>query len=183
MHRIILLSLSAMICLASSAFAADRAPDFTLPDVNGDKVRLSDKLKNGPVLLDFWATWCKPCLQELPSLERIRQLYSKDSLQVLAISTDNPKSSSNVKPFTRGQGFQFTVLLDTDSEVRKLFGGTTMPFSVLIAPSGDVVYQHLGYVPGDEKGIEEEIIKLLSTLKDKEAGAEAAPQSQTGENR
>lgn len=153
-----------MVSAWAVAAAADKAPDFTLPDVNGGKFKLQEALKSGPVLVNFWATWCKPCLQELPMLDRIHQVYSPRGLQVVAVSVDNPRSASKVKPFTKGSGFKFTVLMDIDSEVRKTFGGNSMPFSALIAPSGEIVYQHLGYVPGDEKQLEEAVVKLLDSL-------------------
>ena len=183
MHRfIILLALTAAL-FTSSGLAADRAPDFALPDVNGDKLRLYDRLKDGPILVDFWATWCKPCIQELPMLDEIFKTYSPQGLQVWAISTDNPRSSSKVKPFTRGEGFQFTVLMDTDLEVRKLFGGTAMPLTVLIAPSGEIAYQHLGYVPGDEKLLTEQVVNLFNSLKAAKVKEEPAPESNPGEDR
>jgi len=139
----------------TAAFAADKAPDFSLKDVDGKTHKLSKLLKEGPILLDFWATWCKPCLEELPMIEKIEQAYRKDGLRVVAVSVDNTKSRSKVKPLIKAEGWDnFLVLLDETMEVRRLFGGTTMPFTALIAPSGEILYSHVGYVPGDEKKLE-----------------------------
>ena len=141
--------------------ASEKAPDFTLAGIDGEKFDLYQRLPQGPVLMDFWATWCKPCLQALPHLEQIRAQYAERGLQVVAISIDNPRSQSKVKPFVRGMGYSFEVLLDGDMEVRRLFGGTNIPLTILIAPSGEVIYEHLGYIPGDEKTLIQEIQKLL----------------------
>ena len=165
----------AVLSLFTPALAADQTPDFTLPDLDGGKFKLYEQLKQGPILINFWATWCKSCLQELPALDQICQTYSKEGLQVVAISIDNSKTKAKVKPFANSSGFKFTVLLDTDLEVRKLFGGTSTPFSVLISPTGEIVYQHLGYVPGDEKELEREVVKLLQSLKPIAPDAGSAP--------
>lgn len=141
--------------------AAERAPDFTLMDLDGKRVKLSDAIKKGPVLIDFWATWCKPCLQELPHVNELYRKHREQGLQVFAITIDSPKSQSKVKPFIKGQGYEFTVLLDQDSEARKLFGGKDVPLTILIDRKGEVVFRHLGYVPGDEKSLEEKVGKLV----------------------
>lgn len=143
--------------LSSSAVAVDKAPDFSLKNMAGKKFVLSDALRDGPVLLDFWATWCKPCLKALPHLDMINQTYADSNLQVYAVSIDNPRSQSKVKPYIKGKKYTFGVLLDPDQEARKLFGGTSVPLTVLIVPSGEVIYKHLGYITGDEKKLVESI--------------------------
>ena len=140
---------------------AEQAPDFTLSDIEGKRVKLSEVLKKGPVLIDFWATWCKPCLQELPHINDLHKEYRTKGLQTFAITIDSPKSQSKVKPFIKGSGYEFQVLLDQDMEVRKLFGGKDVPLVLLIGKNGEVVYRHLGYVPGDEKSLLEKVKTLL----------------------
>ncbi len=140
---------------------ADQAPDFTLTDLEGNRVKLSEALKKGPVLIDFWATWCKPCLQELSHINEFDKKYRSKGLQSFAITIDSPKSQSKVKPFIKGSGYQFKVLLDQDMEVRKLFGGKDVPLTLLIDKKGEVVFRHLGYVPGDEKNLGDKLQALF----------------------
>src|SRR3990172_7550902 len=129
------LGFAAVLLLAAGpAFAADRAPNFTLKDLDGQKFTLHDELPKGPVLLDFWATWCAPCIEELPQINRIFNAYKERGLQVIAISIDNPRSRAQVDPFVSGYGFDFRVLLDPDLDVRRRFGGDITPYTVLIAP-------------------------------------------------
>jgi peroxiredoxin len=91
----------------------------------------------------------------------MHQEFSKRGLQTAAVSIDNPKSQSRVKPFIRSSGYTFQVLLDSDMEIRRLFGGTTIPLTLLINRDGEIVYQHLGYIPGDEDKLAQAIEALL----------------------
>lgn len=155
----------AVICItilfSSELATGGKAPDFTLNRLDGEKFTLSEQLKNGPVLIDFWATWCKPCLRALPSIQHLHELYAEKGLQVVTISTDSPKSQSKIKPFIKGSDYSFEVLLDTDQEVRSLFGGSVIPFTALINSDGEIVYNHLGYKPGDENLLEEAVKRVL----------------------
>lgn len=166
MNRLsVVLILLSILVISQSCIAKD-APDFTLRDLKGNQVKLSEQLKKGPVLIDFWATYCKSCLHEMPLLDEIGKKYKDRGLQIIAISTDSPKSAAKVRPYINSSGYDFTVLLDNKQEVRRLFGGTETPYSVLISDSGEIVYTHLGYVPGDEIEIEAEVAKLFKSDKD-----------------
>ncbi len=138
------------------------APDFTLEDLNGDLFTLSDHLGEGPVLISFWATWCKPCKDELPHLQDLFEEYSDRGLTLITISADSPKTQAKVRPYVRSKGYTFPVLLDPDQEVLQLFQGTTLPLRVLIDREGNIVDTHQGYNPGDEVALEREIVELLN---------------------
>jgi peroxiredoxin len=162
MHKLTLLI--AFLCFFGGSIIAGaaEAPDFTLEDLNGDLFTLSDHLGEGPVLLSFWATWCKPCKDELPHLQDIYEKYSEKGLTLITISEDSPKTQAKVRPYVRARGFTFPVLLDPDQEVLQLFQGSTLPLRVLIDRDGTILETHQGYNPGDEVGLENEILQLLN---------------------
>lgn len=153
---------AALLLLVSALGAADRAPDFTAKDLAGKNFQLKAALEKGPVLLDFWAMWCKPCKKALPHVEAIRKTYADSGLQVLTISLDSPKSQATIQPWLKSQKLGFPVLLDPNSEVRQLFGGKDIPFTVLINRDGSIAWQHLGYKAGDEKILEAAVKEALS---------------------
>ncbi len=142
--------------------AAEPAPDFALRDLSNKEVRLSD-LRGKVVLISFWATWCGPCMTEMPHLEALHQELADDGLVVLAISADDARSASKVKPLIRSKGYTFTVLLDRTSEVIAQYNPQkTLPYTVLIDRSGRIAWRHAGYVAGDEKELAERVRALLS---------------------
>lgn len=152
-----------MLSLTAVCAAQTNAPDFSIRDVDGNVVQLSSELQNGPVLIDFWATWCKPCKQAFPHIQRIYDKYKDQGFTVLAISVDNTRSVSKVRPFVRARRFEFPVLLDTDNEVLRRYGGSNIPLSVLIAPDGSIVKVWNGYQAGEEVEIERAVRELLSS--------------------
>ncbi|MDP8227854.1 MAG: TlpA disulfide reductase family protein [Candidatus Electryoneaceae bacterium] len=172
-NSLLMVTVLIVVLSISTVYAQDNAPDFTLTDINGQIVQLSERLQQGPVLIDFWATWCKPCKQELPHVNRISEQFADSGLQVWAVSTDNARSQSRIKPFIRSKQYTFDVMLDPNQEVRRLFGGVSIPFTVLIAQSGEIVYQHLGYVAGDEV----DLIEAVEALFPQEESPEEIPDS------
>lgn len=153
--------------------AKTKAPDFRVTDVDGQKVALKDVLGKGPVVVDFWATWCKPCLKELPYVDRIREQYAERGVQVLAVTIDSPKSQNQVKKLVDTHGYGFRVLLDGEQEVfRKLQGKGSVPYLVVLDAEGFIRYQHTGYRPGDENELEAIVKQLLG---DAAPASEAEP--------
>jgi peroxiredoxin len=139
-----------------------KAPSFKGTDVNGAKVSLGDLLGKGPVVIDFWATWCKPCVKELPYLQRMHEQYAARGLEVVAVTIDSPKSQSQVKKFVATRGYTFRVLLDGDQAIfKKLQGRGSIPYVVVLDREGTIHYQHTGYRPGDEKKLEDLVVQLL----------------------
>lgn len=137
------------------------APNFKLQNLNGNYVELNDFTGKGPVLLSFWATWCKPCLEELAEYKKLYKEYEPKGLKILAISTDNEKTVAKVKPFVRSKGFPFIILLDTNSDVARQYYANPIPYTVLIDDKGKIVYSHLGYMRGDELKVKAELDNLL----------------------
>ncbi|MBN1334956.1 MAG: TlpA family protein disulfide reductase [Deltaproteobacteria bacterium] len=149
--------LSLLLLLAAPASAADKAPGFTLRDLDGRSVSLS-QYSGQVVLLSFWATWCTPCQAEMPHLQRFHDQYGPQGFSVLSINTDDARSVSQVKPIIKARQLTFPVLLDRETTVVGLFNpAKTLPFSVLIDRQGAIAKVFSGYTPGDEVLVEQAV--------------------------
>ncbi len=142
------------------------APNFTLKSTDNKNVRLSD-FRGRLVLLNFWATWCGPCREEMPILDAIHKKYEKQGFLVLAVNIDKPskglagKKSKVVEKYLRDRPVSFPILLDPTNEVYKLYGVKSMPSTVIIDKDGHVRYVHKGYNSGDEDKYVKKIKSLL----------------------
>jgi peroxiredoxin len=145
----------------ASADAAAPATDFTLRDVEGRDVRLSD-FEGQVVLLNFWATWCVPCEAEFPHLQRIWETHKDRGFTVLAIAMDGPETIANVASFARRYRLGFPVLLDEETKVVGIYNPKrTAPLSLIIDRQGRIARQRQGFSPGDERMIEDDVVALL----------------------
>lgn len=138
-----------------------KAPNFVLENLDGDIIELNEEIGEGPILLSFWATWCKPCIEEMSHFHEIYEQYSEKGLKMFAISTDAEKTVSKVKPFIQSKGYNFPVLLDTNREAARDYFAQNIPFTVIIDKNGNIQYSHLGYKRGDEIEVTEIIKKLI----------------------
>lgn len=142
--------------------AGRKAPSFALEDLSGEIVELKSLTGDGPVLVSFWATWCKPCVEELAEYQKIYDELKGKGMKMVAISTDTEKSLSKVKPFVKAKDFNFTVLLDPNSETARKFYVQSVPYSFILDNEGKIVYSHLGYKKGDEIKVKKIITELLA---------------------
>jgi peroxiredoxin len=131
----------------SAAAPAASAPDFSLPARDGSKVQLSD-LKGEVVMINFWASWCGPCRQEMPLLEQIQEKYEPLGFTMLGVNVE--PDSAEAEKFLKSVQVSFPILFDRENSVSARFGVEAMPSSVLIDREGNVRHVHRGYKPGDE---------------------------------
>jgi peroxiredoxin len=135
--------------------------NFSAKNLQGETIQLSALLEKGPVLLDFWTTYCKPCKLELPELDRLHRTYRDQGFSVVAISQDDPKTLPRVKPYVEQRKFEMLVLVDPNKEVGNKLNVRLHPTSFLVAKDGSVVHFAQGYRPGDEKELESKVRELL----------------------
>ena len=138
--------------------------DFKLKDIDNKRISWSQVKGEQVTVIDFWATWCKPCIQSIPKLISIYDDFSDQGVVVLGINVDNPGNSAKVKPFVHNMGISYPVLLDVNSEVMASLNVSLLPTLLLVNVKDQVVYRHQGYRSGDEKIIREEIEKLLGKV-------------------
>ncbi|MDP8986201.1 MAG: TlpA family protein disulfide reductase [Pseudomonadota bacterium] len=147
--------------LASSALAADAtgpAPAFTLTALTGQQAALS-QYKGQVVMVNFWATWCGPCQQEMPLLDQMYKKYKPAGFTLIGVSVD--KEASAVKELMARKPVSFPVLLDPANQVSKDYHVDEMPSSVIIDRKGAIRYVHRGYRPGDENEYQDRIRQLI----------------------
>jgi thiol-disulfide isomerase/thioredoxin len=154
-----------LISFARTAGAGEKAevPNFVLKDLAGKEVALADLRAKGPVVIDFWATWCKPCLRELPHIEALHKEYGPRGLAVVAISEDDTRSLPKVKSYVKTHGFSFTVLLDPNQRTLRDLQGTGCPYLVVVSPAGERLYTHSGYRDGDEKELARVVAEAMAS--------------------
>jgi thiol-disulfide isomerase/thioredoxin len=133
-----------------------------LPDLDGNVVDLGGYLGKGPVLLDFWATWCKPCTVALPELNRLHTDLAPRGLQIIGINEDGQRNASKVKPFVKTQGFKFPVVLDLNREAQSRLNVAVLPTTLLLDAEGKLVHTSFGYRPGEVDALREKIEPFLA---------------------
>ncbi|MBR5250101.1 MAG: TlpA family protein disulfide reductase [Bacteroidales bacterium] len=153
----------ALAFVSFSAFAQKALPKVEVTTLEGQAFQIQDVLNEGvPVILSFWYTTCKPCLQELGALnDAYADWQAEAKFKVVAVSTDDARSSAKVAPMVNGRGWSdFTFLLDTNGDLRRAMSVQTQPTVFILDKNGKVVYTHTGYTPGNEEELFDEILKL-----------------------
>ena len=149
-----------------SSIAREMVPNANLKDIYMKKVKLTNLTKDYYVLFNFWNMACEPCKKEMKFLNEFHNKYNEHGFKVISINMDTPRSMSKVKKYVKSSKYSFEVLQDPRMNVFKKFGGSIMPFVVLVDNKGFIVSKHVGYNLGDEKALEQEIRELISFKED-----------------
>ncbi len=154
--------LSATILLLSLNTFAQNVGDFELKDIDNNFQTYDDLKGDKLTLIDFWATWCKPCMKAIPELNKIYTSYKDKGVEVIGISCDGPRSVSKVSPLSKSLGIEYPILLDIDSEIKTDLNLSAFPTLIFVDTEGEIVWIHEGYLNGDEEEIVAELEKRLN---------------------
>ena len=138
-------------------------PNVDLKTLDGSKFNITEIENDGsPIVISFWATWCKPCKKELNNIAEIYEDWQDETnVKVIAISIDDSRSMSKVNPYVNASDWEYEVYLDTNSDLKRAMGVSTVPHTFLLNAQKEIVWQHKGYIDGDENELYKEIKKLV----------------------
>lgn len=161
------LTLVVALLISSSTLFAQTSTNSEVPSANiksleGKSFNTSTISNDGkPFIIDFWATWCKPCVSELNAISEDYSDWTKETgIKVYAISIDDSRTMNSVAPFVAGKGWDFTILLDPNGDFKRAMNVNMVPHLFLFDGNGKIVSQHNNYSPGDEEHLLEEIKKI-----------------------
>ncbi len=172
MRRFSLVVATTLLLFASPAMAlfgeskrpdvGDDAPRFTVPLLGGGEFDIGPHIGKNVILLDFWSIYCVACIKEMPHLVDIYDKYKDQDLVAVAVNLDS-FGTRRVARFVKGLKFKVTypIVIDKRRAVAGKYGVSVLPTTIVIGKDGKVRYYHVGYTPGDEAEIEEEIVKAL----------------------
>ncbi len=159
-----LLLLVSSILITQFLFAQSNIPNVTIYNNKGKADKLENYIGKGkPVYVTFWALWCSNCIKELNAIKDEYQTWQNETgVNIIAISIDDERNKLKVMPFVNAKEWEYTVLLDPNSDLKRAYNINTIPFSILYDGKGNIIKQHNGYNAGDEIGLYEEIKKLAA---------------------
>ena len=157
------LSLLATILFSTLSIAQNRAlPSVDVITVTEERFNITDLENNGkPIVISFWATWCKPCKEELNTIAEVYEDWQDETgVKLVAISIDDSKTKAKVVPYVNASEWDYEVYIDKNGDLKRAMGISTVPHTFLLNSKKEIVWQHKGYVDGDEDELLEQIKKL-----------------------
>ena len=146
-----------MALLVEAMLIQAQLPNVTLQDVEGNTVQTASISNDGkPVIISFWATWCKPCLRELKAIHEVYPDWQDETgVKMIIVSIDQAQDANRVKPMVDGFGWEYEVLLDPNGDFKRAMNVQNVPHVFVLDGKGKIVYNHAGYVDGGEQDIYE----------------------------
>ncbi len=151
------------LLFAVSLIQAATIPDFKLKNLDYREQNFNAIKGKRFTVIDFWATWCKPCLKAIPHLNKINKEYAQRGVKVLGINTDSPRNGSKVKPFARINKIKYDVLRDPNGIVTGKLNVKAFPTLLIVNAKNEIVYTHIGFKQGDEQILRAKLDALLET--------------------
>ncbi|MEZ4827530.1 MAG: TlpA disulfide reductase family protein [Bacteroidia bacterium] len=162
MKRFTLLFFS--FCFSAGLFAqsGNVLPSVDVEDLLGKAMNTSEISNDGnPIIISFWATWCKPCIKELSTIQEVYDDWQEETgVKVIAVSVDDARTSLGVRSIVYGRGWEYEVILDKNSDLKRAMNVVNIPHTFLLNGNREIVYQHTSYAPGDEEELYDKILEL-----------------------
>ena len=157
----ILISLLLLVPIISFA-QIKNLPNVDVKKIDGSSFNFKNIDNNGnPIVISFWATWCKPCTKELNNIAELYEDWQDETnVKLVAVSIDDRRSQSKVAPYVNSSGWEYEIYIDPNSDLKRAMGVSTVPHTFLLDKNKQIIWQHRGYVEGDEYELFDEILKL-----------------------
>ena len=157
-----ILFLAAILIGAISYGQGTSLPAVTLKDLDGKDVNTATLSNDGkPMLICFWATWCSPCKKELNTYADYYEEWQKETgVKIYAVTIDDQRTVNSVKPYVNSVSWEYEILSDVNKTFSQAMGVNSPPHTFLLNGKGEIVWQHVGYTPGDEEEVHEQLMKL-----------------------
>jgi len=158
MKKIVLL-LSLIVTF--NAFSQNKVPNIEVKTLDGKTINIQEIAnKDNVVIISLWATWCVPCIKELDAISDVYEDWQEETgVELIAVSIDDSRTVKRVKTLVNGKGWEYQVLLDTNNDLKRAFGASTVPLT-LVVKNNEIVLRHSGYSPGSEDELYEKIKEL-----------------------
>ena len=158
------LSLMLILLVVAVATAhAQKLPSVTLKTIDGRTVQTDTLSNNGrPFIIDFFATWCKPCNRELNAIHEVYEEWQQETgVKIFAVSIDQAQNINKVKPLVDSYGWEYDVLLDPNGDLKRALGVQMIPYVLIVDGQGNIAYKHNGYTDGAENELIEKVRELI----------------------
>ena len=164
MKKTIVFLISIFFCAIISLAQEKSLPNIDVKTLQGKTINIQDLENDGnPMVISFWATWCKPCKKELNTIAEVYDDWQEETgIKLIAISIDDTRSMSKVAPYVNSSDWDYEVYLDSNSDLKRAMGVSTVPHTFLINGEGKIVWNHKGYIDGDEEELYEQIQHLVT---------------------
>ena len=147
---------------AGASLIGQPGPAAVLKTLDGETIDLSKLYGKKPVYLKFWATWCVPCIKELDAISDLYQDWIEETgVSLIAVSVDDSRTVKRVKSLINGKGWEYDILLDTNNDLKRALGASSIPLTIVVKDN-KIVYRHSGYSPGAEYELYEKVKEYTS---------------------
>lgn len=152
MTKIAFSKLVILLFISTSVASQKRLPNVFIEDLQRQNISVTEIVnRDGPTIISFWATWCKPCLRELNAVSsELEQWKQETNVKFVAISTDDARTKTRVPAFVKSKNWNFDVYVDTNGDLQRSMNILSIPRTIILNKSGEIIYQHSAYALGDE---------------------------------